>query len=73
MPKPICDDCGGEGRMLCGYCNGSGEGQRDGSRCFSCWGRGEVPCACSVEGPDEMDYEDACEVQDEVRLRRRGL
>lgn len=29
---------------ICPVCNGSGEGQYDGSTCGKCKGHGEVPC-----------------------------
>jgi hypothetical protein len=31
-----------DGWQLCGGCNGSGEGRADGTRCYTCKGRGEV-------------------------------
>lgn len=29
--------------ILCSYCNGSGEGMHDGTRCQACKGTGEEP------------------------------
>ena len=36
---------------ICSACNGSGEGSYDGSSCFVCRGRGEVPA-------EEIDHEE---------------
>jgi hypothetical protein len=44
-PDPQCKKCGDTGEVTCCFCNGSGEGQADGSRCRRCWG-GVVPCSC---------------------------
>lgn len=43
-----CLSCAGEGKieMLCGICNGSGEGRYDGSKCFTCKGMGTVLVDC---------------------------
>ena len=37
-----CEECGGDGTidLLCTACNGSGEGQHDGSSCNVCKGSG---------------------------------
>lgn len=54
-PK-VCESCDGSGwlRRLCGACNGSGEGMRDGSRCIHCHGSGEVQthCECKIDDGD---------------------
>ena len=39
--------------MLCGYCDGSGEGRHDGEACVKCYGSGEVP----DHRPAEREYE----------------
>ena len=47
---------------ICIQCNGSGEGQYDGTTCSSCKGSGEVP---AYEDEAE-DYEDEEEYDDEL-------
>lgn len=42
---PTCqrhDDFGDDEELLCVDCNGSGEGQHDGTRCHYCGGKGTV-------------------------------
>ena len=41
---------------ICNYCNGSGEGMYDGSKCYTCGGSGEVPS--TQEPSEEEDYQD---------------
>lgn len=36
----LLDEMDDDGEITCGYCNGSGEGAYDGSRCHACHGRG---------------------------------
>lgn len=47
-----CKACDGEGTLLCGNCNGSGEGLHEFTRCTTCKGSGAVPCGC-VEDDDD--------------------
>lgn len=37
---------------ICSVCNGSGEGQYDGTRCPHCRGSGVEPCATDPENYD---------------------
>jgi len=54
-----CWYCCGEGWMLCACCNGSGEGMRDGSRCHTCKGKGEIICTeCTYEYDDYDEHDD---------------
>lgn len=46
----ICEKCGGDGTVTCFWCNGSGEGAVDGTRCPWCKGKSVVPCMCQEEG-----------------------
>ena len=48
----LCADCIDE-PLLCGDCNGSGEGRYDGSSCFSCKGSGEIPARREDEEADD--------------------
>jgi len=52
--------------VICGDCNGSGEGMYDGSRCRTCGGSGEV------EVDVDLDAEDG-DGQDEGELEARGI
>lgn len=36
----LCDDCYADTEVLCGQCNGSGEGMYDGTICYRCKGSG---------------------------------
>jgi hypothetical protein len=46
-----CPDCDGTGNNICLACDGSGEGNYDGSRCRTCGGDGAEPCqACGGTG-----------------------
>jgi len=53
-----CPDCEGLGfiETICSYCNGSGEGCADGTRCNACHGTGVeiVECDCQL-GYNEED------------------
>jgi hypothetical protein len=49
MNDTICEKCGGDGTVMCGWCNGSGQGGIDGTRCPVCKGKSVVPCVCQEE------------------------
>ena len=49
-----CDNCeDGKLNEICGTCNGSGEGQYDGSTCSICGGKGIETSYCSCPRGDE--------------------
>lgn len=54
----VCDECWTDPGM-CSRCYGSGEGSRDGSRCWACHGRGTgTPrCIAADDGPDYEPYD----------------
>jgi len=52
-----CPDCSGNGTLICGQCNGSGEGMHDGSKCWRCKSRGWLDCP-RCEGTGAVDAED---------------
>jgi DnaJ-class molecular chaperone len=39
---------------ICSACNGSGEGQHDGTRCYKCHGRGVEPVEHDDGNADEL-------------------
>ena len=43
MEKQTLRHEGDDSSVICGHCNGSGEGMADGTRCSICRGCGEVP------------------------------
>jgi hypothetical protein len=45
------------GDTLCPYCGGSGEGQKEGSWCWNCLGRGEISGQEDID-PFENDRRD---------------
>ena len=68
--------------MICPYCDGSGEGSHDGSRCLRCRGRGEIlgyvvaECGCGARYDEEgwQDLDEGGQQDDgdggEIELRR---
>ncbi len=55
-----CEECGErfeEDDVLCRYCDGTGEGQVDGSRCRSCSGSGIAASEVPDWEDDRRDYE----------------
>jgi hypothetical protein len=53
-----CDTCAGEHTVNCAWCSGSGEGQREGTLCGHCRGKGELPCPDCEDGPDGSNYDE---------------
>ncbi len=47
-----------DGDILCRYCDGTGEGQTDGSRCYACRGKGIAAGDPPDWEDDRRDYDD---------------
>lgn len=52
MKESNCTSCGGTGykELICGRCDGSGEGAHEGMMCGVCSGLGTVDEVCAVCG-----------------------
>jgi hypothetical protein len=64
----LCDICHDEGEMLCGRCNGSGEGMWSGRTCMVCKGSGGLPCECQQGDEGNLRDDEA----EERRMERKG-
>lgn len=64
----VCEDCGGEGSVLCWQCDGSGcRSCRDGElTCEACHGRGEIEVEVDVDQLEDGDESDGDESPEQV-------
>ena len=66
-----CLECNDEGRLLCGRCNGSGEGMYDETRCSTCGNSGAVDCECGQNEQANIRDDEADYRMEERKERRR--
>lgn len=48
-----CLECFDEGTVMCGKCDGSGEGMHGDTKCLTCKGHSQVPCLCQEEQEED--------------------